>query len=162
MALHESHGVDCLRPVWRSYSCCTFHLHVCCRPYDSGLQVFDICNLPHQKTHTRVFELFKRSWHPIYKNVLLCKRSAVWPLLSGARTAIFASRLLTGKTLHSEDHCWSLTIYEAQGHCFRLATPSNNHLMVTSEKHIQELANAPFQQLSLHAVAKEVQLLMFG
>ena len=28
--------------------------------------------------------------------------------------------------------------------------------MVTSERHIQELANAPLQQLSLHAVAKEV------
>ena len=28
--------------------------------------------------------------------------------------------------------------------------------MVTSEEHIREVANAPLQQLSLHAVAKEV------
>ena len=30
--------------------------------------------------------------------------------------------------------------------------------MVTSEGHIRELSNAPMQQLSLHAVAKEVLL----
>ncbi|KAL8991430.1 MAG: hypothetical protein Q9177_000142 [Variospora cf. flavescens] len=28
--------------------------------------------------------------------------------------------------------------------------------MVTSTRHVQELTNAPFQQLSLHAVAKEI------
>ena len=53
----------------------------------------------------------------------------------------------------------ALTVFEAQGEWFRLPTPSNSHLMVTSERHIREIADAPLQQLSLHAVAKEVIIL---
>ncbi|BCS13738.1 hypothetical protein ALUC_60294S [Aspergillus luchuensis] len=39
---------------------------------------------------------------------------------------------------------------------FKVPTPNNNHLMVTSSYHIKELINAPLQSLSLHAVAKEI------
>ena len=49
---------------------------------------------------------------------------------------------------------------KARGGWFKIATPLNNHLLVTSEEHIREVANAPLQQLSLHAVAKEVPPLL--
>jgi hypothetical protein len=45
---------------------------------------------------------------------------------------------------------------QTQGECFVIATPSNNHLMVTSREHIRELSQAPTHALSLHAVATEV------
>jgi hypothetical protein len=44
----------------------------------------------------------------------------------------------------------------AEGKPFKISTPSNDHLLVTSNEHIAELVNAPLQNLSLHAVAKEV------
>ncbi|RAK94386.1 cytochrome P450 [Aspergillus costaricaensis CBS 115574] len=44
----------------------------------------------------------------------------------------------------------------AGGMPFKMPTPNNNHLMVTSSYHIKELINAPLQSLSLHAVAKEI------
>jgi predicted ThiF/HesA family dinucleotide-utilizing enzyme len=49
-----------------------------------------------------------------------------------------------------------LTAPKARGKAFKVATPSNDHLLVTSEDLIRELIDAPIQQLSLHAVAKEV------
>ncbi|KAF2864676.1 cytochrome P450 [Massariosphaeria phaeospora] len=49
---------------------------------------------------------------------------------------------------------------QARGEAFHIQTPSNNHLMVTSELHTRELARAPPDQLSLHAVAKEVRSLL--
>ncbi|GAT30866.1 quinate pathway repressor protein QutR [Aspergillus luchuensis] len=53
-------------------------------------------------------------------------------------------------------------IYQAGGMPFKVPTPNNNHLMVTSSYHIKELINAPLQSLSLHAVAKEVRLATFS
>lgn len=53
----------------------------------------------------------------------------------------------------------------AEGKPFRIYTPSNDHLLVTSKEHIAELVNAPLQNLSLHAVAKEIlqpKYTMFG
>ncbi|QYS95719.1 hypothetical protein H0G86_002994 [Trichoderma simmonsii] len=43
-----------------------------------------------------------------------------------------------------------------QGKPFKVPTPSNDHLFITSTSLIKELINAPSQSLSLHAVAKEV------
>ncbi|KAM0247337.1 hypothetical protein ACHAQJ_009894 [Trichoderma viride] len=45
---------------------------------------------------------------------------------------------------------------KAQGKAFKVFTPSNDHLLVTSIDLIRELIDAPLQQLSLHAVAKEI------
>ncbi|KAK3303783.1 cytochrome P450 [Chaetomium strumarium] len=45
---------------------------------------------------------------------------------------------------------------KAEGKAFKVATPSNDHLLVTSDDLIRELIDAPIQQLSLHAVAKEI------
>lgn len=45
---------------------------------------------------------------------------------------------------------------QAQGKPFKVSTPSNDHLCITSTSLIKELINAPSQHLSLHAVAKEV------
>ncbi|KAK4236588.1 cytochrome P450 [Achaetomium macrosporum] len=45
---------------------------------------------------------------------------------------------------------------KARGKAFKVSTPSNDHLLVTSEDLIRELIDAPIQQLSLHAVAKEI------
>ncbi|RLM01932.1 hypothetical protein CFD26_108363 [Aspergillus turcosus] len=53
----------------------------------------------------------------------------------------------------------------AKGKPFKISTPSNDHLLVTSNNHITELVNAPLQNLSLHAVAKEIlqpKYTMFG
>ncbi|PTB56075.1 hypothetical protein M431DRAFT_552903 [Trichoderma harzianum CBS 226.95] len=47
----------------------------------------------------------------------------------------------------------------AQGKPFKVSTPSNDHLFITSTSLIKELINAPSQHLSLHAVAKERQIL---
>ncbi|KAL7955519.1 cytochrome P450 [Trichoderma compactum] len=44
----------------------------------------------------------------------------------------------------------------AQGRSFKVSTPSNDHLFITSTSLIKELINAPSQHLSLHAVAKEI------
>jgi len=45
---------------------------------------------------------------------------------------------------------------KAQGMPFKISTPSNDHLLVTSNELIRELIDAPLSQLSLHAVAKEI------
>ncbi|KAF4633490.1 hypothetical protein G7Y89_g4632 [Cudoniella acicularis] len=45
---------------------------------------------------------------------------------------------------------------KAGGKPFLIATPTNNHLLVSSPTHIEELVTAPSIQLSLHAVAKEM------
>ncbi|KAL7791988.1 cytochrome P450 [Trichoderma ceciliae] len=45
---------------------------------------------------------------------------------------------------------------KAQGKPFKVSTPSNDHLLITSTDLIRELTDAPLQQLSLHAVAKEI------
>ncbi|GFF33517.1 ent-kaurene oxidase [Aspergillus udagawae] len=53
----------------------------------------------------------------------------------------------------------------AEGMPFKISTPSNDHWLVTSNDLITELANAPLQNLSLHAVAKEIlqpKYTMFG
>ncbi|KAK8043805.1 hypothetical protein PG994_012643 [Apiospora phragmitis] len=42
------------------------------------------------------------------------------------------------------------------GRAFKVATPSNNHLLVTSSELIKEVLDAPTHLLSLHAVAKEL------
>ena len=44
---------------------------------------------------------------------------------------------------------------EANGQPFVIKTPEKDNIMVTSQRHIQELDKAPRHQLSLHAVAKE-------
>ncbi|KAB8076861.1 cytochrome P450 [Aspergillus leporis] len=44
----------------------------------------------------------------------------------------------------------------AHGKPFRVSTPSNDHILITSNDHIRELIDAPLQSLSLHAVAKEI------
>ncbi|KAE8350518.1 cytochrome P450 [Aspergillus coremiiformis] len=44
----------------------------------------------------------------------------------------------------------------ANGKPFRVPTPSNDHVLITSNDHIRELIDAPHQNLSLHAVAKEI------
>ncbi|KAJ4861649.1 cytochrome p450 domain-containing protein [Trichoderma breve] len=44
----------------------------------------------------------------------------------------------------------------AQGKPFKVSTPSNDYLFITSTSLIKELINAPSQHLSLHAVAKEI------
>lgn len=46
--------------------------------------------------------------------------------------------------------------WQAQGKSFKISTPANDHLLVTSIDLIMELVEAPRQRLSLHAVAKEV------
>lgn len=46
--------------------------------------------------------------------------------------------------------------WQAQGNSFKVSTPANDHLLVTSIDLIRELIEAPRQRLSLHAVAKEV------
>jgi hypothetical protein len=46
--------------------------------------------------------------------------------------------------------------WQAQGKPFKVPTPTNDHLLVTSMDLIMELVEAPRQRLSLHAVAKEV------
>ncbi|UKZ67614.1 uncharacterized protein TrAtP1_008769 [Trichoderma atroviride] len=45
---------------------------------------------------------------------------------------------------------------KAQGKPFKVSTPANDHLLVTSLDLIMELVEAPRQRLSLHAVAKEI------
>ncbi|KAL7924715.1 cytochrome P450 [Trichoderma austrokoningii] len=45
---------------------------------------------------------------------------------------------------------------KAQGKPFKVSTPANDHLLVTSMELIMELIEAPRHQLSLHAVAKEL------
>ncbi|KAL8786220.1 MAG: hypothetical protein Q9213_002909 [Squamulea squamosa] len=45
----------------------------------------------------------------------------------------------------------------AHGEPFVIPTPSNRHILVSSEKDVKELSEAPVDQLSLHAVAKEVR-----
>ncbi|KAL6820465.1 cytochrome P450 [Trichoderma sp. SZMC 28015] len=45
---------------------------------------------------------------------------------------------------------------KALGKTFVVSTPSNDHLLITSPNLIRELIDAPLQQMSLHAVAKEV------
>lgn len=45
---------------------------------------------------------------------------------------------------------------KAQGKPFRVSTPANDHLLVSSDDLIRQLIDAPLQQLSLHAVAKEI------
>ncbi|KAF2796015.1 cytochrome P450 [Melanomma pulvis-pyrius CBS 109.77] len=47
----------------------------------------------------------------------------------------------------------------ASGQPFIIHTPSNDHILVSQPHHISELTSAPLNQLSLHAVAKETQLL---
>ncbi|EHK23856.1 uncharacterized protein TRIVIDRAFT_200187 [Trichoderma virens Gv29-8] len=49
------------------------------------------------------------------------------------------------------DHAYK----QAKGKTFKVSTPSNDHLLITSTALIRELINAPLQHLSLHAVAKE-------
>ncbi|KAL4974754.1 cytochrome P450 [Aspergillus desertorum] len=46
--------------------------------------------------------------------------------------------------------------FASKGKPFVISTPSNDHLMITSNEHIMETVNAPSQTLSLHAVAKEI------
>lgn len=46
--------------------------------------------------------------------------------------------------------------WQAQGKPFKVSTPANDHLLLTSMHLIMELVEAPRQRLSLHAVAKEV------
>ncbi|KAL7938508.1 cytochrome P450 [Trichoderma chlorosporum] len=50
---------------------------------------------------------------------------------------------------------------KAQGKTFKISTPSNDHLLITSADLMRELINAPVQQLSLHAVAKEILQLKY-
>ncbi|GIJ98280.1 hypothetical protein Aspvir_000396 [Aspergillus viridinutans] len=53
----------------------------------------------------------------------------------------------------------------AEGKPFMISTPSNDHWLVTSNDLITELVNAPLENLSLHAVAKEIlqpKYTMFG
>lgn len=50
-----------------------------------------------------------------------------------------------------------LTLLQAHGHPFVVPTPGNRHVLVSSEKDIKELSEAPVDELSLHAVAKEVR-----
>ncbi|KAL7907120.1 cytochrome P450 [Trichoderma velutinum] len=45
---------------------------------------------------------------------------------------------------------------KALGKTFIVSTPSNNHLLITCPNLIRELIDAPLQQMSLHAVAKEI------
>ncbi|KAL6803841.1 cytochrome P450 [Trichoderma sp. SZMC 28012] len=45
---------------------------------------------------------------------------------------------------------------KALGKTFVVSTPSNDHLLITSPNLIRELIDAPLQQMSLHAVAKEM------
>ncbi|KJZ75447.1 hypothetical protein HIM_05143 [Hirsutella minnesotensis 3608] len=45
---------------------------------------------------------------------------------------------------------------QANGSPFRISTPSNDHLIITSKQLIKELIDAPPGDLSLHAVAKEM------
>ncbi|KKO98194.1 cycloheximide-inducible-1 [Trichoderma harzianum] len=47
-------------------------------------------------------------------------------------------------------------IRNALGKTFVVSTPSNDHLLITSPNLIRELIDAPLQQMSLHAVAKEI------
>jgi len=49
---------------------------------------------------------------------------------------------------------------KASGQPFVVHTPSNDHLVVAQQEHISKLANAPLSQLSLHAVAKEVNYIL--
>lgn len=44
----------------------------------------------------------------------------------------------------------------ANGNPFAVPTPTNDHLMITSSDLIAEVVNAPYDSLSLHAVAKEI------
>ncbi|PON28687.1 cytochrome P450 [Trichoderma gamsii] len=46
--------------------------------------------------------------------------------------------------------------WQAHGKPFKISTPANDHLLVTSLDLIMELVEAPRQRLSLHAVAKEI------
>ncbi|GJN80326.1 hypothetical protein PLIIFM63780_003852 [Purpureocillium lilacinum] len=50
------------------------------------------------------------------------------------------------------DHAYD----KAKGQPFKVSTPSNDHLLVTSNDLIKELIHAPLEHLSLHAVAKEI------
>ncbi|KAF7183663.1 hypothetical protein CNMCM7691_004013 [Aspergillus felis] len=55
--------------------------------------------------------------------------------------------------------------HSAEGKPFKISTPSNDHWLITSNDLITELVNAPLQNLSLHAVAKEIlqpKYTMFG
>ncbi|KAJ8124792.1 hypothetical protein O1611_g8849 [Lasiodiplodia mahajangana] len=45
---------------------------------------------------------------------------------------------------------------QAGGKPFKVTTPSNDHLLITSPELIRELIDAPLNRLSLHAVAKEI------
>lgn len=49
----------------------------------------------------------------------------------------------------------ALTEIQSVGGPFIVMTPTNLHVLVSSEKHIKELVDAPAVHLSLHAVAKE-------
>ncbi|KAI2469098.1 cytochrome P450 [Annulohypoxylon bovei var. microspora] len=45
---------------------------------------------------------------------------------------------------------------KANGKPFKITTPSNDHLLITSPEMIREVIDAPLERLSLHAVAKEI------
>lgn len=45
---------------------------------------------------------------------------------------------------------------KSNGRPFVVETPTNNHVLVSSKLHVEELINAPASFLSLHAVAKEM------
>ena len=49
-----------------------------------------------------------------------------------------------------------LTICQAEGAAFTVATPGNLHICVSSEQQISELEKAPENHFSLHAIAKDV------
>ncbi|KAH6605698.1 cytochrome p450 [Trichoderma cornu-damae] len=51
---------------------------------------------------------------------------------------------------------------KARGKAFKVSTPSNDHLLITSTDLIRELIDAPLQQLSLHAAAKEPKYTMYS
>lgn len=55
------------------------------------------------------------------------------------------------------DSIVELTLGQAGGNAFVIPTPTNRHILVSSEEDIKELSQAPVDQLSLHAVAKEVR-----
>lgn len=57
---------------------------------------------------------------------------------------------------HNPDSVLNLTKAQAHGEPFVVPTPTNRHILVSSEQDVKELSEAPVDQLSLHAVAKEV------
>ncbi|KAF3071576.1 Cytochrome P450 monooxygenase paxP [Trichoderma lentiforme] len=109
-----------------------------------------------------VLVTFKLATPVLYKGKLLGVTFLVAVLLVAqfhrARAAIsFLVRRIHGVLyLFSGPKLIDRAYNRAQGKPFKVSTPSNDHLFITSTSLIKELINAPSQHLSLHAVAKEV------